>query len=66
MLNYPTPHTGSSYIVQGDTFFKDLVRYPLGREGVSSPGGCVGLAHAIGRFSNIVDSIYALQTILVS
>ena len=48
-------------IVQGDTFFKDLLRYPLAREGVPSPGGCVGLAHATGRFSNIVDSMYALQ-----
>ena len=40
-----------SYAVR---FFKDLVRYPLGREGVYTPGGCVWVAHVMGRVINIV------------
>ena len=35
-------------------FVKDLVRYPLGREGVFAPGGCVCLTLAMGRVINIV------------
>ena len=35
-------------------FFKDLVRYPHVREGVSAPGGWVWLAHAMVRLNNIV------------
>ena len=36
------------------TFFKDLLRYPLAREGVTAPGGRVCLAHVMQRGSNIV------------
>ena len=32
-------------IVEGDTIFKDLLRYPLAREGVYAPGGSDCLAH---------------------
>ena len=32
----------------------DLVRYPLGREGVFTPGGCVCLPHAMGIVIYIV------------
>ena len=42
------------YIVEGDTFFKDLFRYPLAREGVYAPSGHVCLAHAMQRVSYIV------------
>ena len=35
------------YIVQGDTFFKDLLRYPLASEGVYAPFGPVFLDHTI-------------------
>ena len=35
-------------------FFKDLVRYPHIREGVSAPGGWVWLAHAMARLIIIV------------
>ena len=41
-------------IVEGDTFCKDLLRYPLAREGVYAPGGPAFLAHAMQRVSNIV------------
>ena len=39
---------------QGDTFFKDLVRYPLAREGVYAPGGPAFLAHTKQKVINIV------------
>ena len=38
-----------------DPFFKDLLRYPLGREGVYAPGGPAFLAHTKQKVSNIVD-----------
>ena len=37
------------YIVEGDTFFKDLFRYSLAREGVCAPSGPVCLAHAMQK-----------------
>ena len=36
------------------SIFKDLVRYPLGREGVTAPGGPTFLPSAKGRVINIV------------
>ena len=35
--------------------WKDLLRYPLVREGVTAPGGPVFLAHAMQRVNSIVD-----------
>ena len=34
--------------------FKDLAGYPLGREGVFAPGGCVFLPSTMGRLIYIV------------
>ena len=48
------------YIVQGDTFFKDLLRYPHGQEGVYALGGPAFLAHAMQRVNYIVG-LKALQ-----
>ena len=33
----PAPEARGSSIVEGDTFFKDLLRYPLARKGVYAP-----------------------------
>ena len=41
-------------IVQGDTFLKDLLRYPLAREGVYAPAGPVCIARAMQKFNYIV------------
>ena len=38
----------------GDTFFKDLLRYPLAREGVYAPFGPAFLARALQMVSYIV------------
>ena len=45
----------AAYIVYstGRYFFKDLLRYPLGREGVCTPGGPAFLAHAKQKFNKI-------------
>ena len=43
------------YIVEGDTFFKELLRYPLAREGVYATPGPAFLAHFIEKVNNIVD-----------
>ena len=47
-----TNHTLQYSIVQGDTFFKDLMRYPLGREGVYAPGGPAFLVHTEQKVNN--------------
>ena len=47
-------------IVYGDTFFKDLFRYPLAREGVYASSGRVCLAHARQKVSYI-EGLKALQ-----
>ena len=49
-------------------FFKDLFRYPLGREVVSAPGtGCVCLIYsAKGRFINIVGHLHIISAIPMS
>ena len=39
----------------GSPFFKDLLRYPLAREGVWAPVGPAFLAHTKQKVSNIVD-----------
>ena len=41
-------------VVLGAAFFKDLLRYPLGREGVYGPGGHAFLAHTKQKVNNIV------------
>ena len=46
---------GTYFIVQGDTFFKDLLRYPRAREGVYAPVGPSLLAHTKQKVSKIVD-----------
>ena len=38
----------------GSIFFKDLLRYPLARDGVYAPVGPVFLAHTKQKVSNIV------------
>ena len=48
------PCNGISNIVQGDTLFKDLLRYPLAREGVYGQAGLAFLAHTKQKVSNIV------------
>ena len=48
------------FIVQGDTFFKDLLRYLLAREDVYVPGRPTFLAHIKQKVSNIVG-LTALQ-----
>ena len=39
----------------GRYFFKDLLRYPLAREGVYAPGGPALLAHTKEKVNNIVS-----------
>ena len=41
-------------LVKGDTFFKDLLRYLLTREGVYGPGRPALLANAMQRKGSIV------------
>ena len=49
-------------------FFKDLFRYPLGREVVSAPGtACVCLIYsAMGRFINIFGHLHIISAIPMS
>ena len=47
-------HSYSLYS-RGRYFFKDLLRYPLAKEGVYAPGGTVFLAHTKQRVNTIVD-----------
>ena len=44
----------SMIVIQRFTFFKDLVRYPLAREGVYGPGGPTFLAHTKQKVNNIL------------
>ena len=39
--------------IETDTYFKDLLRYPLAREGVYAPGGPACLAHAMQKITFI-------------
>ena len=50
----PAPEARGSSIVEGDTFFKDLLRYPLAREGVYAPVRPALLAHSMQRVGYIV------------
>ena len=50
----PAPEARGSSIVEGDTFFKDLLRYPLAREGVYAPVRPTLLAHSMQRVGYIV------------
>ena len=43
-----------NYECVGRYLFKDLLRYPLAREGVYTPGGLDFLAHTKQKVNNIV------------
>ena len=53
------------YIVQGDPFFKDLLRYLLAREGVYTPGGRAFLPHANQKVSYICGEMSMTQIVPV-
>ena len=42
-------------MTSGGRILKDLLRYPLAREGVYAPGGPASLAHAMQRVIYIVS-----------
>ena len=53
---HPVPHVpGEMFQHPPQRILKDLLWYPLGREGVYAPGGHVCLAHFMQKFSYIVD-----------
>ena len=47
-------HRWECMVAHRDTFFKDLLRYLLAREGVYAPGWPAFLAHTKQKVSNIV------------